>query len=200
MGAREPAVTRLIDAPADALRGEFRSLEFAREEFPMLTTWGVDDFSHTIHSLGCNYLSAFGRQCGYWAISDYPIRVDTRANGHSVRPDVAWWDKSTSGAVLLGEFERVDGRGVAKLVDKARNLLEAHHALSERPRILLLVGWTLAGTEVGCLNSVRAVMHDGFRPTGGYAIPGLEHDSRFILGTAVFGDVGGARRLVEVRL
>lgn len=193
-------MTRSIDVPADALRQELRSLAFAREEFPMLASWGVEDFSHTIHSLGCNYLSAFGRQRGFWAISDYPVRVSARANGHSVRPDVVWWDRARSEVVLLGEFERVDGRGVAKLIDKARNLLQAHHALGEKPRILLLLGWTLAGTEVGSLESVRAVMHEGLRPTGGRAIPGLKDDSAFILGTVVFGDIGGTRRLVEVRL
>lgn len=200
MGARERAVNRLLEAPAEALRRELCSLEFAHEEFPMLASWGVEDFSHTIHSLGCNYLSAFGRHCGYWTISDYPIRVETRTNGHSLRPDVAWWDKVTSEVVLLGEFERIDGRGVAKLIDKARNLLEAHHALGEAPRTLLLLGWTLAGTEVGSLESVRAVVHDGFRPCGGPAIPGLASDAAFVLGTAVFGEMRGGTRLVEVRL
>ena len=166
----------------------------------MLATWGVEDFSHTIHSLGCNYLSALGRMQGFWAISDYPIRVASKAAGHSVRPDVAWWDKAASEVVMLGEFERVDGRGGSKLIDKARNLLEAHHALGERPRILLLLGWTLAGTNVGPLEPVRAVIHEGFRRAGGHVVPALRRDSAFILGTAVLGDVTGARRLVEVRL
>ena len=37
-----------------ALGREFASLEFARAEFPMLTTWGVRDESVSVHSLGFN--------------------------------------------------------------------------------------------------------------------------------------------------
>ena len=46
---------------------EFSSLSFIAEAFPMLTDWGVEDFSLTIHSLGCNYLSALGRSLDFWA-------------------------------------------------------------------------------------------------------------------------------------
>ena len=35
-----------------ALSREFATLEFARSEFPMLTTWGVRDESVGVHSLG----------------------------------------------------------------------------------------------------------------------------------------------------
>lgn len=52
-----------------ALRAEFGTLALARSAFPMLTAWGVEDFSHTIHSLGCNYLTAIGREAGFWAMS-----------------------------------------------------------------------------------------------------------------------------------
>ena len=183
---------------ATALRTEFETLAFARDAFPMLTDWGVEDFSHTIHSLGCNYLSALGRELGHWAISDYPVRVSGAGGGQSIRPDVVWWDKGTVAAALLGEFERFETRNKSKFLDKARNLLLTHHALGAAPRVLLLVGWTLAGTECGAMEEVRALIHTGFRSESGISIPGLERDSAFVLAAAVFGDQAGKRRLLGV--
>lgn len=184
----------------ERLRGEFRTLELARDVLPMLTTWGVEDFSQTIHSLGCNYLTAIGRSAGCWAMSEYPVRVPSTGSSHSVRPDVAWWHRAGGEVLLLGEFERAEPKKPAKLVEKARNLLHAHHVLGERPRLLLLVAWALAGTDLGDLGSVRAVMANGFRPPDGAPVRGLGARSSFLLATAVFGDVEGRRRLLQVQL
>ena len=187
-----------VHQAGQALRAEFGSLELARSAFPMLTDWGVEDFSHTIHSLGCNYLTAIGRDAGFWAMSEYPVRVPSAGHHHSVRPDVAWWKRPSGEAIVLGEFERAEPRKPAKLIEKAKNLLQAHHALSERPRVLLLVGWALAGTDLGDLGSVRAVMASGFRAADGTPVRGLGQRSVFLLATAVFGDVEGARKLLRV--
>jgi hypothetical protein len=185
-----------------ALRAELASLAVARADFPMLTAWGVENFSQTIHSLGCNYLAAVGRAAGFWAISEYPVRVPSVGAAGSVRPDVAWWDRDTGEPVLLGEFERAEARRTGKLVDKAGNLLRAHHALGERPRLLLLMGWALAGTDLGDPGPVRAVMASGCRAPDGTAVRGLGRHSTFLLATAVFGDLGAAagngRRLLRV--
>ena len=62
----------------------------------MLTDWGVEDFSHTAHSLGCNYLTQIGREAGFWAMSEYPVRVPSVGAQHSVRTDVAWWERPSS--------------------------------------------------------------------------------------------------------
>jgi hypothetical protein len=180
------------------LRSELRSMVVARDTLPMLTTWGVEDFSHTIHSLGCNYLTAIGRASGFWAMSEYPIRVPKQGNGHSIRPDVAWWERSSREVALLGEFERAEPRNSAKLVEKARNLLHAHHALGERPRVLVLLAWAITGTNLGDLTAVRSVMASGFRTESGFPVLGLGPRSRFVLATAVFGDHDGRTRLIEV--
>ena len=187
-------MSNVVRQNAESLRTEFKTLEFARGAFPMLTDWGVEDFSHTIHSLGCNYLSALGREFGHWAISDYPVRVGAR----SIRPDVVWWDKANSGVALLGEFERFEPRNRGKFLDKAKNLLQTHRALTDRPRILLLVGWTLAGTECGAMEDVRSLIHSGFRSDTATPVPGLDSESVFVLATAVFGDQAGTRRLLGV--
>lgn len=181
-----------------ALRAELRTLSLARDTLPMLTTWGVEDFSQTIHSLGCNYLTAIGRALGFWAMSEYPIRTPSAGPGISVRPDVAWWEQANREVVLLGEFERAEQKNSAKLVDKAKNLLQAHHALGERPRVLVLMAWATAGTNLGDLAAVRSVMANGFRTPTGAPVQGLGLHSRFVLATAVFGEADGRGRLVEV--
>ncbi len=191
-------MSEVVRQSVESLCAEFKTLTFAREAFPMLTDWGVEDFSHTIHSLGCNYLSALGRQLGHWAISDYPVRVPGHAGVHSIRPDVVWWSREKTEVALLGEFERFEPRCKSKFLDKARNLLQAHQALGEGPRILLLVGWTLSGTECGAMEEVRTLVHTGFRPDNAIPVPGLGAESAFVLATAVFGDQGGARRLLRV--
>jgi len=180
------------------LRDEFRTLEFARSAFPMLTTWGVEDFGQTIHSLGCNYLAALGREAGFWAMTEYPVRVPSNDVARSVRPDVAWWDKATGEPVVLGEFERAEAHKPGKLAHKARNLLQAHQALGPRPRLLLLVGWALAGTDLGHPGEVREVMASGFRAEDGTPVRGLGRRSVFLLATAVFADVDGGRKLLRV--
>ena len=180
------------------LRDEFETLAFAKTDFPMLTNWGVDDFSVTIHSLGCNYLSALGRKAGCWAASEYPVRVSPGATGYSVRPDVAWWSRSTPVVALLGEFERFVP-GQRNLVGKARNLLRAHRDLGERPRVLLLMAWAIAGTDLRGMEEVRAVSHDGYRTSDGLVVPGLGPESKFVLVTAIFGGPEDRRRLQAVR-
>jgi hypothetical protein len=181
------------------LRAEFEALAFARSAFPMLTAWGVDDFSVTIHSLGCNYLCALGRELGFWAMSEYPVRITAGANGHSVRPDVAWWSRPNPDVVLLGEFERFDSGQQRNLTGKARNLLRAHYALGERPRVLLLMTWAFAGTNLRGLEDVRAAAHNGFRTSDGLIVPGLGGGSTFIVATAVFAGSGEQRRLRVIR-
>ena len=39
---------RLVPDTSDCIAEEFRTLAFARSHFPMLTEWGVDDFSTVI--------------------------------------------------------------------------------------------------------------------------------------------------------
>jgi hypothetical protein len=197
--------SRIIDqTSAKNLHGkiveEFESLTFAREAFPMLTGWGVEDSSLTIHSLGCNYLGALGRDLGFWATSEYPIKVRNKGKAHFIRPDVVWWSRPQANVALIGEFERFDPGQKHKLVNKARNLLQAHHEIGDQPRVLLLVTWALGGTDVGILDEVRAIGHNGFRTAEGYMVPGLGAGCAFIVAAAVFGSVNGEHRLQRIHL
>jgi hypothetical protein len=112
---------------------------------------------------------------------------------------VVWWTRPGGDVLLLGEFERCEPKKPKKLVEKAKSLLQSHRALGKPPSVLLLVGWTVAGTDVGDLSRVSKVVSEGFTSVDAGAVPGLRADSRFLLATAVFADFGGSYRLVEVR-
>ena len=100
-----------------------------------------------------------------------------------MRPDIAWWERPSGFAVVLGEFERAETLRPKKLVKKAENLLRAHNALENRPRLLLLVGWALAVTNLGDPGVVRAVMASGFRTSEGTPIRVIRHPYFGRLGT-----------------
>lgn len=176
-----------------AIRTEFKTLQWAREDFPMLTTWGVEDFSVTIHSLGCSYLSALGRRLGFWAMSEYPVR--TEKCGPPLRHDAVWWAKPGAEVVLLGEFERFEPHGEGKLLQKAKNLMVSHHQLGAAPRILLLLAWSMAGTDMHGIEAVRAIGHNGFRTETGAIVRGLGRRCAFIVKGMIFGVAGGIHRL-----
>jgi hypothetical protein len=180
----------------DALSREFATLEFARAEFPMLTNWGVRDESVSVHSLGFNYLAALGRHLGFWATTEYPIRVGSSF----VRPDFVWWSKADQRVKVIGEFERFEAGQQAKLVDKAKNLMLSYQALDRHPEALLLVPWTFAGTDLAGNSAARAVAYDGFRSSKGKMICGVGTEATFLLAHAIFGKSKDNIRLLEVKL
>src|SRR6516162_976295 len=91
------------------VRAEFADLALACSEFPMLTDWGVEDVSETVHSCGMNYLAALGRRLGRWALSEYPVVVPGLLEGGSfVRLDAVWWSRPAGQVELLAEFERYE--------------------------------------------------------------------------------------------
>ncbi|MDM4018175.1 hypothetical protein [Roseiconus lacunae] len=179
-----------------ALSREFATLEFARAEFPMLTTWGVRDESVSVHSLGFNYLAALGRHLGFWAATEYPIRVGNTF----VRPDFVWWSKDDQQVKLIGEFERYEAGQQPKLIDKAKNLMLSYEALERSPEAMVLVPWTLSGTDLAGNSAARSVAYDGFRSSGGKRIPGVGTEASFLLAHAIFGNSEGNVRLLEVKL
>lgn len=179
-----------------ALSREFATLEFARAEFPMLTTWGVRDESVSVHSLGFNYLAALGRHLGFWSATEYPIRVGQTF----VRPDFVWWSKDDHQVKLIGEFERFEAGQQTKLVDKAKNLMLSYQALERGPEAMVLVPWTLAGTELADNTAARSVAYDGFRSTDGKMIYGVGTEASFLLAHAIFGKTADTVRLLEVKL
>jgi hypothetical protein len=196
-----------IEGTESLLRREFRSLAVAREQFPMVTDWGVEDFSETIHSLGMNYLTSIGKAGGRIAVSEYPIRLFTGQSGPAevpafVGPDVVWWDRVSRRIQLIGEFERCEVNLVRRqaLTEKVRNLLLAHRAIGVEPRILLLMLWALSGTQIQAVSEFQSLIRSGFRSPGGVRVAGLDPESRLVVGTAIFAESGGCLRLKEILL
>lgn len=154
----------------------------------MLATWGAPDYGETIHSLGINYLTAFGRSLGFWAASEYPVRPDPEWQfARNVRPDVAWFQKPSGDGVLLGEFERYESTRLKRhlLRHKAENLVLAYHQLPVKPQILLLAVWTTHDTPVQGIKRLRDYVHSGFRDEAGNSIPAPGADAAFIVVTFV---------------
>jgi hypothetical protein len=184
------------------LRQEFGSLTFARTEFPMLTDWGIEDFSETVHSFGMNYLAALGRHAGRWAVSEFPVQTQGLEEDGFVRLDAVWWSRPSGQVELLAEFERYEP-GVAKwagIVEKARHLLLCHREMPAGPRLLLLMVWSLSGRVPARLEEVRKLARTGYRSAGNRCVAGVGPESRFLVATPVFVKGEGRLRLREVLL
>lgn len=175
-----------IHVLAASVLSELREAAFMRAEFPMLTKWGCP--SDTVHSVGLNYLTALGRQNGFWAVSEYPVQNITNINvSRAVRCDIAWFSKPSGEVKLLCEFERYDScsAGRAKLKEKAENLVIAHHQLPSAPRVLLLLVWAVAGSVITGLQELVSTVRQGFRDEIGNLIPSLSQDSMFRVATFI---------------
>ena len=196
-----------LDETELLLKREFQTLAVAREHLPMLTDWGVEDFSETVHSLGMNYLTLVGRVAGRLAVSEYPVRMTPGlgvfAEGPGfVRPDVVWWNRETRSVELIGEFERYEAYSAKRqlLNDKIRNLLLAHRALGQGPRVLLLMLWAPSGTQFQAISEFQSMIRSGFRSPGGVRVAGLEPDSRLVVASAILAESAGQVRLKEILL
>jgi hypothetical protein len=181
---------------AQALDKEFRTLNFLRDTFPMLTDWAVRDESVLIHSLGCNYLAALGRHLGFWAINECPFRV---SGNKTIRPDAAWWHRPDRQVVFLAEFERYEDGQDGKLAAKARNLVETYAAIDPNPVVVLLLTWVFAGTDLKNARMAGTVAYNGFQGEGNTWNSGMNRDHRFLHYFAVFGREGECSRLLRIQ-
>jgi hypothetical protein len=104
------------------------TIEAAASHLPMWTEWGIRDVSHLVHSLGCTFLTAIGRDLGVTVVSEVPAPRDG-ALAHveeDVRSDSVWFDRQTRRVVLVAEFERYSGKQ-KDLSPKVETLLLAQH-------------------------------------------------------------------------
>jgi hypothetical protein len=70
------------------------------------------DVGHLIHSLGCTFLTAAGRDHGFAAVSEVPMPHEGPFAHveEDVRSDSVWFDRTTKRVTLLAEFERYAGK------------------------------------------------------------------------------------------
>lgn len=181
--------TKSVDQATHWLLTEFRNGAFLRQEFPMLSEWGVNDYGLAVHSMGLNYLSALGRQAGFWSVTEFPIiPTNDFELSRRIRGDVLWFDKKNAKVVLLGEFERYVPQSGKRSVlwEKAENLVIAHHQLGNEPRILLLTLWTVTGVPIMNLGEFITHVRAGFRDEQGNPIPSLPSSVQFLVVTFIF--------------
>ena len=139
----------------------------------MWTEWGVRDAGHLVHSLGCTFLTAVGRDAGFAAVSEVPAPHDgpLAQVEEDVRSDSVWFDRGTRRVALFAEFERYAGKQ-KDLSPKVETLLLAHHRWGCEEAALVLAYWTLGLVTVPDHSSLRAIVRDGFSATGGVRVPG----------------------------
>jgi hypothetical protein len=193
----------LTDQVVAALAAELRSFSLLRETLPMLSTWGVPDYSTTIHSLLINYLTALGRAAGFWAVSEYPILPSGQVRvNRDIRCDLAWFAPPAGQVVLLSEVERWSAgrRAPDVLRRKAENLAVAHHQVEPGPRVLLLAVWTTPSEPILGLETLRSHLRSGFSDDLGTRVPAVPAEIRIELVRLVLQPAGNGLVLREAAL
>ena len=172
-----------INYVIEAIREEFESGNVRNELFPMMTKFGVRDYSETVHTLGLNDSTAIGRTIeGISAISECPVypygkilcesvAEATIAYGESkkekdaeVRPDSIWYSKETNSPILISEFERYENNRIKdkKLKEKIQNLLIAYHQLGGELPLIVFVYWSYPAVTAGDISDTISILDKGF--------------------------------------
>jgi hypothetical protein len=149
------------------------TVEAASSHLPMWTEWGVRDVGHFVHSLGCTFLTAVGRDLGFTAVSEVPApREGPLAHvEEDVRSDSVWFDRATKRVALVAEFERYAGKQ-KDLSPKVETLLLAQHRWDCENSILLLAYWSVGLVTLPDHRILRSIAHGGFSAMGGVRVPG----------------------------
>lgn len=174
------------------IKEEFKVGSIRNEMFPMMTKFGVRDYSETVHSLGLNYITAIGRCIeGVAAISECPVYphkdndvynecVAEEAESYGekvseVRPDSIWFLKENNNPILLCEFERYEKnkRKDLKIKEKIENLLISYHQLGGNVPIILFVYWSYATENPKYIEECISILDNGFRKSNGMYTPGI---------------------------
>jgi hypothetical protein len=139
----------------------------------MWTDWGVRDAGHLMHSLGCTFLTAVGRDLGFAAVSEVPApRQGPLAHvEEDVRSDSIWFDRSSRRVVLIAEFERYAGKQ-KDLSPKVETLLLAQQRWASEDATLLLAYWSVGLVSLPDHDGLRNIARDGFSAFGGVRVPG----------------------------
>lgn len=174
------------------IKQEFKMGSIRNDMFPMMTKFGVRDYSETIHSLGLNYITAIGRSiAGISAISEYPaypfldndkcdeyIAETNSTYGNKVeeiRPDSIWFSKEENIPILICEFERYQKnfRKDLKVKEKVENLLLAYHQLGGSIPIILLVYWSYSAENPAKIEEYISILDNGFIKSNGKHVQGI---------------------------
>jgi len=177
----------------EEIRSEFSSGKLRNDLFPMITKFGVRDYSETVHSIGLNYITAIGRNIeGVAAVSECPVYPYDETYKDStfvaessplyktsaepeVRPDSIWYSKSDNKVLLISEFERYENNRAKnnKLEEKIQNLLISYHQLGSNVPLILFVYWSYSGVTPGDISKYLSIFDEGFVMKNGRRINGI---------------------------
>ncbi|TWA85141.1 hypothetical protein FBZ83_104413 [Azospirillum brasilense] len=149
------------------------TIEAATFHLPMWTEWGVRDVGHLVHSLGCTFLTAAGRDLGFAAVSEVPAPREGPLEHveEDVRSDSVWFNRTTRRVALVAEFERYAGKQ-KDLRPKVQTLLLAQQRWACEDAILLLAYWSVGFVTLPDHDSLRSIVRGGFSAMGGVRVPG----------------------------
>lgn len=149
------------------------TLDAAATHLPMWTEWGVRDVGHLVHSLGCTFLTAVGRDLGYAAVSEVPAPRDGALAqvDQDVRSDSVWFDRTTRRAALVAEFERYSGKQ-KDLSPKLETLRLAQLRWGAEDATLLLAYWSIGHVTLPDHDALRGIVRSGFQGPNGARVPG----------------------------
>lgn len=153
--------------------GSRLTLDACTSHLPMWTEWGVRDAGHLVHSIGCTFLTAAGRDLGFAAVAEVPApRHGVLGNvEQDVRSDSVWFDRSTRYPALIAEFERYSGKQ-KDLSPKVETLLLAQQRWECPSATLVLAYWTVGLVTVPDHDGLRSIVRGGFQAMSGVRIPG----------------------------
>jgi hypothetical protein len=176
----------------DFIKEEFKIGNIRNELFPMMTQFGIKDYSETVHTIGLNYITAIGRYIeGVTSISECPVYpyqktchygqmvAESRANYevkvNEVRPDSIWYSKKDNSPILICEFERYEKnrKKDLKIKEKIENLLIAYHQLGGDIPIILFVYWSYTGKNPGEIEQYISILDNGFKKIDGTFVRGI---------------------------
>lgn len=179
------------DELIDFIKNEFKVGKIRKELFPMMTEFGIRDYSETVHTVGLNYITAIGRYVkGVTSLSECPVypyinkgmdqRIAEKSANYGykineVRPDSIWYTKKDNTPILICEFERYEKgrRKDLKVKEKIENLLIAYHQLGGNVPVILFVYWSYAGDNPGDIDEYISILDNGFKRNDGDHIPGI---------------------------
>ena len=175
------------------INNEFATGAIRENMFPMITKFGVRDYSETVHTMGLNYITAMGRMYEeVTAISECPVYPYEGNAGLSekiaetsatytvdkepvIRPDSIWYSTTDNLPVLICEFERYEKNRVKnkKLEEKIQNLLISYHQLGGKVPLLLFVYWTYSKVTPGDISEYINIFDKGFVTRSGTRVAGI---------------------------
>lgn len=176
----------------DFIKKEFKEGKIRNEMFPMMTKFGIRDYSETVHTVGLNYITAIGRFVdGVTSLSECPVfpysershygqmvaesQASYEIKVNEVRPDSIWYSKEDNSPILICEFERYEKnrRKDLKIKEKIQNLLLAYHQLGGNVPIILFVYWSYAGENPGDIGEYISILDNGFKKNDGTYVQGI---------------------------